>query len=394
MNFSFICFILFGGRIILANSTTTAFNDDLCLNGSRDDSGKCVCNSGYSEFRGNCFLSIVPALSQQSHVRTRSNNFCPPGFNILNGRCVPVVCIGTLCGSSCPPGYILRAGFCETSNIQCPYDTNCFYKPLPVKPETTAPIEKVEIVPPLRIDIPVPEFIDPLDPNEVNEASKEVETEFVPERKPSNHTVPVKNVVNNVNTVHSPSNITTHNVNNVFIHITRRKSNGAIKAVVIRNNETTVYDENPPHEEVNRSEEVIDESIVTTELPKPCCIVVSPRLCRKQEPDEWVCFHRKHYRCGSFCTAEVMYLKPRKPQQLRDSVLLMPPVMGYSPLMRYGVCRWGKCPPVDCSGCLQGSYRCHIKCYTYDCAPQDNCNFINQEDFCGDNDDEICTGVD
>ncbi|XP_058818331.1 uncharacterized protein LOC131681530 [Topomyia yanbarensis] len=396
MKHSFICFVLLGGGIIAVNSTTAAFKDDLCLNGSRDDSGKCVCRSGYAEFRGNCFMSHSPALSGQSHVRTRSNNFCPPGFNILNGRCEPTVCTGTLCESSCAPGYVLRAGFCEIPNPQCPPGTifqngYCYYQPVPPKTETISPMEKVEIVPPLRIDIPVPEFIDPLDPNEVHEGSDEEDTEIVPDRRPLNGTIPVKNVVNNVNTVSSPSNVTTHNVNNVFIHITRRKSTGAIKAVVIRNNETTVYDESPPQKKEDRNDEN-EESTIEPETSKPCCIVVSPRICRKQEPDEWVCFHRKHYRCGSFCTAEVIYLKPRKPV-VQNSVLLMPPAMGYSPLMRYGVCRWGKCPPVDCSGCLQGSYRCHITCYTYDCAQQDGCNFINHEEFCDDNDDEICTAI-
>lgn len=49
--------------------------------------------------------------------------------------------------------------------------------------------------------------------------------------------------------------------------------------------------------------------------------------------------------------------------------------------------------PIDCSGCLQGSYRCHIQCYTYDCVEQGDCNFVNQEEYCDDNDDVLCSPV-
>ncbi|XP_053695558.1 uncharacterized protein LOC128743066 [Sabethes cyaneus] len=400
MLFSFINFAVILVSLALVNPAVTEYKENLCLNGSRDETGQCICNEGFAEFQGNCFLSRTPTVSE-SHVRPRSNNFCPPGYSILNGRCLPTACEGTLCGSSCPPGYELKSGFCEIPNPNCPPGTSfqngfCYFQPVTPKTETVKPIEKIEVVPPLRIDIPVPEYIDPLDPNEVDQGGDNDSTGIEPDRKPVNCTLPVDNTVNNVNRINSPTNTSTYNENNVYIHITRTKSNGAVKAVVIRNNETTVYEEKPPsklpEEELND-----DDSELSTEEPLDttdrCCIVVSPRICRKQEPDEWVCFHRKHYRCGSFCTAEIVYLRPRRPF-MKNSELLMPPVMGYSPLMRYGVCRWGKCPRIDCSGCLQGSYRCHTSCYTYDCAQQGGCHFVNQEEFCNeDKNDEICTPV-
>ncbi|XP_055544223.1 uncharacterized protein LOC129729576 isoform X2 [Wyeomyia smithii] len=361
--FRFCIFLL--SYLALVNFTSAEYRQDLCLNGSLDDEGKCICGEGYVKFEGNCFLARNPPLGD-SHVRTRSNSFCPPGYNIVNGRCQPTVCKGTLCGSSCPPGYELKNGFCEIPNPDCPPGTTfqngfCYFQSITPRTETIKPIEKVEVVPPLRVDIPIPEFpLDPLDPKE-------------PE-----------------------PNTSTHNVNNVYIHLTRTKSNGAFKAVVIRNNETTVYEERPSTKQPEE-EQHDDEEDSSTEEPMDsasrCCIVVSPRICRKQEPDEWVCFHRKHYHCGSFCTAEIVYLRPRRPQVM-NSFLVMPPAMNYPPKMLYGVCRWGQCPRLDCSGCLHGSYRCHINCYTYDCAQEDGCHFVNQEDFCdSDRNDELCTSV-
>ncbi|XP_055640438.1 uncharacterized protein LOC129777890 [Toxorhynchites rutilus septentrionalis] len=382
-------FALFSGISIALSSPITEFRDNLCLNGSRNELGECICNAGYALYRGNCFLKETTTRIE-SHVRPRANNLCPPGFNLSHGRCIPTTCAGTLCGSSCPPGYELRKGFCEMSTPQCPpgmvfQKGLCYYGPLPPISATVPPLQRIQVVPPMKIDIPVPEYIDPLDPNEVDQDINDKTTEIIPERKPQNGSQPVKNIVNNVNTVNAPTNVSTHNVNNVYIHITRTKADGVVKAVVIRNNETTVYDEQPSTEQP-----VID---ITDQSRPPCCVIVSPRICRKQQHDEWVCFHRKHYRCGNFCTSDIMYLKPQRPS-MKDSVLVMPPTSEYSPLMRYGVCRWGVCPPLDCSGCLQGKYRCHYRCYTYDCPPNGGCNFLNQDEFCDGNEDEICTAED
>ncbi|XP_001846898.2 uncharacterized protein LOC6036926 [Culex quinquefasciatus] len=372
--------------------TTTADNsvDDLCLNGTRDESGACVCKPGYSEFQGRCYLSIKPVERGPDVLPRSSYNYCPPGSG-----CAPAVCTGTLCGSSCPPGYVLQAGFCVIPSPQCPagtlYRNGFCYSHIP-------PLTRLEIVEPLKVDIPVP----PLPEGSIEEESTASDIEIVPTRRPLRpRPNPIDHVVNNVNTVSSPTNVSTHNVNNVFIHITHSRKNGAVKAVVIRNNETTVYEDQPklppskPTPPTDEEVEILEPEVV--ERPENrCCIIVSPRICRKQEHDEWVCFHRKHYRCGRFCTAEVVYLRPRRPLY-NNSVLIMPP--SYETALRYGVCRWGVCPPIDCSGCLFGKYRCHYKCYTYDCAHQGGpgCNFLNQDEFCGDNSDELCgaqTGAD
>ncbi|XP_065079387.1 uncharacterized protein LOC135702288 [Ochlerotatus camptorhynchus] len=371
-------------RAIGANSLETAIKDNLCLNGSYDSEGKCECNAGYAMYRGRCFLVNSSAIHTASEDPARSDRSCTTGYN--DDQC----CSGTLCDSSCPPGYVLNRGFCEIQNPTCPpgtYFNNgfCYFQPIPPHAQTAPPIETIKVVEPVRVNIPVPELVEPLDSNEFqpNEDDDE-DIEVVPDRRPH----PGKNIVHNVNTVNSPTNVTSHNINNVFIHITRHKSDGSIKAVVIRNNETTVYEEKPST--IQESEKLKVE-LVTTEQPQKekCCIIVSPRICRKQQ-DEWACFHRKHYRCGTFCTSNVLYLKPRRPM-LRNSSLIMPPTMNFDSRMQFGLCRWGVCPSIDCSGCLRGSYRCHVQCYTYDCARQGGCNFVNQDDYCDDKEDELCT---
>ncbi|XP_055609298.1 uncharacterized protein LOC129756446 [Uranotaenia lowii] len=385
--------------IALILGSTKDYKDNICFNGDYDTAGNCQCREGYSLFNGNCFLATSPT-NYQAPLSTRTTRRCGAGMIQYNGNCAPIDCSGTSCGAACLPGFILKDGFCVLPDQKCPqgmvsHDGYCHYYPLLPSSATLPPLEKIEEVPPLRVTIPMPELpLDPLDPNNGKITDSE-EVEVVPNLRPPSQALPATSNVHNLNTVNSPTDVNTHNVNNVFVHITRTKANGAIKAVVIRNNETTVYEE-PPKEksdpascEETEEEEEEDTSEPPSEQPKKCCIVVSPRICQKQDQDEWVCFHRKHYRCGSFCTADIMYLKPRQPK-IHNSMLLMPPTYGYSPMMRFGICRWGVCPPIDCSGCLSGTYRCHYKCYTYDCAQYGKCNFINQEEFCNEHDDDLC----
>lgn len=35
----------------------------------------------------------------------------------------------------------------------------------------------------------------------------------------------------------------------------------------------------------------------------------------------------------------------------------------------------------DCSGCMDGSFRCSRECFLYDCEPS-NCLFVDEEKFC------------
>lgn len=44
----------------------------------------------------------------------------------------------------------------------------------------------------------------------------------------------------------------------------------------------------------------------------------------------------------------------------------------------------------DCSGCLRGRSRCHPMCYTYDCAKNASCHFVDQDAFCKDSPGQVC----
>uniref|UniRef100_A0A182XAS4 EB domain-containing protein n=1 Tax=Anopheles quadriannulatus TaxID=34691 RepID=A0A182XAS4_ANOQN len=317
----------------------------ICLNGAKV-AGKCVCNPGYSEYKGNCYLTQVPAG-------------CPAGSVLWNGSCHPQVL---------PP--ILEV--------------------VPAK-------ESFIVVPPLHIKLPVP---DPLDPNNVEEEQAEDEDDddaeqvgMVPTR--DHHlTVSYEKIVNNHNVINNETTFNTNTVNNVIVQIMRRKANGALRMVVIRNNETTVHEEGPNETkppsktETPPAADSTDEP-ATTKAPDsdpPCCMIVSPRVCRKQE-DEWVCFHRKQYVCARVCTAKVMYLQPRKPRY-QHPWLIMPPMTNYPAYNAH--CRMGQCPRPDCSGCLRGRSRCHPMCYTYDCAKNASCHFVDQDAFCKDSPGQVC----
>lgn len=49
----------------------------------------------------------------------------------------------------------------------------------------------------------------------------------------------------------------------------------------------------------------------------------------------------------------------------------------------------------DCSGCMNGGYRCSSDCFYYDCD-QSNCDFLDEESFCNGESDrnwlnEVCS---
>ncbi|KFB53482.1 hypothetical protein ZHAS_00021991 [Anopheles sinensis] len=328
----------------------------MCINGSFGRDGRCVCNPGYSEYRGNCF--------QQSVSVPVSTPDCPEGTYLWNGY--------------------------------------CHYKVLPPIQDVVPPQEKLEVVPPLRIDIPIPELVDPLDPNYVTEQPENDDNEpevIVPPGQGQSLKLNFEKIVSNNNVVNNETIVHTHNINNVVVHFSRRTPNGGFRTVVIRNNETTVH-EDPGHDREKVTGEGLgpknttagdcDEIFPTsTEPPRklPCCTIVSPRVCHKQD-DEWVCLHRKQYVCSTVCTADVMYLRPRRPTY-RKPFLVMPPRP--NPFARFKQCRFGRCPRLDCSGCINGrTQACHPMCYTYDCMVDNSCRFIDKELNCPDPSNELC----
>ncbi|XP_050087505.1 uncharacterized protein LOC126572325 [Anopheles aquasalis] len=302
------------GQIVSSSANLPA----VCQDGALDVSGKCVCKPGFAEYQGNCYRV------------SRS--------------------IGTTGHLGCPLGSVERLGFCH-------------FIPVPPMREVIPAQEKVIVVPPWRIELPLPVLPDEDEDEEpIPEDDRDVEEVIAPpvkltfEKSVNNH-----NVINNATTVH------TSNVNNVFVHMTRKLPSGAIRTVVIRNNETTVYDEDEYNGKASTTAPgpATTAPHTTTKQP-PCCKIVGPRVCRKQA-DEWVCFHRKHYVCNEVCTADEMYLRPRPRQR----------------------CPPGRCSISDCSECLRSNRRCHPMCYPYDCGGS-SCHFVDADSLCRDSLQYVC----
>uniref|UniRef100_A0A182W0Y4 Uncharacterized protein n=1 Tax=Anopheles minimus TaxID=112268 RepID=A0A182W0Y4_9DIPT len=322
----------------------------VCLNGAYNQAGQCVCNPGFSEYKGNCFR-IQPS-------------------------------------STCPSNTVLHNGFCKS-----------LYLP-PIR--NVVPAKEMYVaVPPLRVTLPLPEPEDPLDPTSAeeettNEDDGENDHVTMQPIQDKYYNIGYRNIVNNHNVINNETTVIAHNVNNVIVHVTRKKADGTLRTVVIRNNETTVYEEESstirPNKTDDYGKENCTEESTTTQAPiqdLPCCTIVSPRVCRKQT-DEWVCFHRKQYVCSKVCTAKVMYLRTKKPSY-QHPWLIMPP--SRNPFARLNLCQGADCPRPDCSGCLQGRSRCHPMCYTYDCMMDDSCHFIDQELLCKDLPEHICSAL-
>uniref|UniRef100_A0A182Q9X2 Uncharacterized protein n=1 Tax=Anopheles farauti TaxID=69004 RepID=A0A182Q9X2_9DIPT len=315
----------------------------LCLNGAYDSAGKCVCNAGFSEYQGNCFLTTTT---------------CPPGTILWRGRCTPHA----------------------TAPIQ----------------DVIPAEEKFIVVPPIKVPLPLPPLPDPLDPTNAEDDEPEYEPGIdtnskvnQPPPKDHNLNITFRRIVNNHNIIHNVTTTNAHNINNVTVYFGRKKNNGAVRTIVISNNETTVYEEQDSDCEFPTTTETNGNATATkVQQPEviPCCKIVSPRVCRKQK-DEWVCFHRKEYVCSKACTADVMYLRPRRPLYRRPW-LVMPPMPDYD--AHFKSCRAGQCKQLDCSGCLNGWVKCHPMCYTYDCQEADNCHFIDQELICKGRSSKIC----
>ncbi|XP_073812673.1 uncharacterized protein [Musca autumnalis] len=121
----------------------------------------------------------------------------------------------------------------------------------------------------------------------------------------------------------------------------------------------------------------------TTPPPTPaphtsCCTVVTPRTCERRN-NRWYCYHTRNQRCGDFCTASVVYLKPPHVYS-RPNVVVVPPLQEEcgSPLGLCGQTTGG----FDCSACGHGiGLGCSSYCYRYNC-PTNRCGFYDQQAYC------------
>lgn len=61
---------------------------------------------------------------------------------------------------------------------------------------------------------------------------------------------------------------------------------------------------------------------------KNCCIIRSPRLCRRKihnRKEQWQCYHRQNRLCDDFCTKPNLYLRPKKTMFV-EPLLIIPPL--------------------------------------------------------------------
>lgn len=61
---------------------------------------------------------------------------------------------------------------------------------------------------------------------------------------------------------------------------------------------------------------------------KHCCIIRSPRLCRRKihnRKEQWQCYHQQYRRCSDFCTKSNLYLRPKRIMFV-EPLLIMPPL--------------------------------------------------------------------
>lgn len=229
---------------------------------------KFICPEGFIYDNGQCY----------KYPKTQPPPECPTGHTPdSSGRCIPLVCPvgthpvnGTCIQFSCPPGFYY-------ANNEC--------NPLLTQPETS---------PPSRI----------------------TNCTYTSTGHGCIDSQGGISTITNYNVIEHPTNISVVNVNTIGVYLGACK-NGQIKTVVITGNGTETVDceEDRTENEVITNEVNEDEHETTDadgeDQHSQCCNVVSPRVCEKRE-NEWVCFNRKRFRCGSFCTAKTVILSPSR----------------------------------------------------------------------------------
>lgn len=320
--------------------------------------------STYAQLNVNC-----PYNTQYNNGRpcqpTYTTTGCPNGLDYFQRRCL-----------SCPPGYNLINGHCQ-ENVYCPEGyiyTSQGYCILPgadylPPPQTEANVPQIEPnVPQTTTETATEELPSTTETVEIEQTTAEnfdVEPVAIPFEPPVVQIKPEKQTrlkaivkhgtqqhINNHNIVDSPTNVTSSNVNHVNVYV---NSNGKGCTTITRNNVTETIGCNREDPPVNTTENANKEK---------CCQVVTPRQCNRVN-ETWQCKHRRYDRCGPFCTASVMYLRPHQVNH-PQSVPVLPPLR---PQVRPCNTQVG-C--VDCSN--EASLGCSSEC--------ESCDYLDQQEFC------------
>lgn len=314
--------------------------------------------SSYSQQYVNCPYNTQYINGRSCQPTPYTSTGCPNGLGYFNGQC-----------SRCPLGYNLINGQCQTSNVYCPEGyiyTAQGYCVLPganYLPDLQTETNEPQLPP----EIPTIELQTTTESVEIEQTTmNNIDVEVVPiplelpvvQIKPKTITRPKVIVkqgthqkVNNYNIVDSPTNVTSGNVNHVNVYV---NANGKGCTTITRNNVTETIGcsrEDPP---VNTN---------GNENKEKCCQVVTPRQCNRVN-ETWQCKHRRYDRCGPFCTASVMYLRPRKVNH-QPQVPFLPPIR---PQDRPCNAQLG------CADCSNGGFLCSSEC--------GSCDYLDQQEFC------------
>lgn len=348
-----------------------------------------LCPEGFLLVHDQCLIRYNPPVGQPVTTSPvhHASEVCPVGYTWSNNICIPIQPI-------CPEGFIF-------------YKNACYLKP---KPHTDVTNGEAQIQ------------------TSTENTYWEPSVSYVPSKCPScdknQNPTHITTIINYNNTVYSPINIVSNHSNDVRIYrgdsaadvVTSSSHSGGV--LITRNNETTYQPlgENctqttiqigqPDQEQSQQSNQPqhLTDSREFAEEEVPCCEIISPRQCKRVgsgEDTEWTCFHRKYQRCGPFCTQPKIYLKPRRTIYIEPILIIPPPLNQYNKGMTHRTNRLGgvgRFSPnfffwqnfmknlnflniSDCSGCVNGGYRCSSDCFHYDCD-QTNCDFLDEETFC------------
>lgn len=88
------------------------------------------------------------------------------------------------------------------------------------------------------------------------------------------------------------------------------------------------------NDDIEHCDDEDDTTTPTTETTVSCCEVMTPRIC-EQRNNRWHCYSRRSRRCGDFCIAPIIYLKPPR-IYAKPEYVIMPPI--HRECKSYGTC--------------------------------------------------------
>ncbi|XP_065354475.1 uncharacterized protein LOC135948952 [Calliphora vicina] len=161
-----------------------------------------------------------------------------------------------------------------------------------------------------------------------------------------------------------------------------------VQNITIYNTIITQFNQTKPDIIINNTNNIVvnasvslnhesNQDISNTTKPSKCCVIMTPRICEDRN-NRWQCYSRRSRRCGTFCVAPKVYLRPPR-ILVRRKYIVMPPI-------QYDCELYGHCGPhiggYDCSGCaIHHMEHCSQYCYSYSCSSS-RCAFYDQMDYC------------